>query len=72
MTDALKKLIAVVSRLPDREQDALASAFLDDLAADARWESAFASSSGALEQLADEALAEHRTGRALPLDPETL
>ena len=72
MTDALKKLFDVVSRLPEREQDALAATILDDLAADKHWEIALASSSGALERLADEALAEYRAGRTEPLDPETL
>ena len=72
MTHALKKLIDVVSRLPEREQEALAVAILDDLAADERWEALLSSSPGVLERLADEALAEHRAGRTLPLDPDSL
>lgn len=72
MTRALKKAFDVASRLPDREQDALAAAILEELAADERWEAAVGSSPGALEHLADEALAEHRAGRTKPLDPDSL
>jgi len=72
MTKALRKAFDVASRLPDREQDALAAAILEEMAADERWEAAVADRPGALERLADEALAEHRAGRTKPLDPDTL
>jgi hypothetical protein len=38
MTRALKKAFAAASQLPDREQDELAAAILQELAADQRWE----------------------------------
>ena len=69
MTRALKKLIDTLSRLPDREQEQIATEILSDLATDERWEATLAAAPGALERLADEALAEHRTGRTKPLDP---
>ena len=72
MTKALKKAFDVASRLPEGDQDALAAAILEELAADERWEAAVAAKPGALERLADEALAEHRTGRTRPLDPDAL
>ncbi|MDO8667193.1 MAG: hypothetical protein Q7J79_11310 [Gemmatimonadales bacterium] len=72
MTKALKKAFDVASRLPDQEQDALAAAILEELAADERWEAAVAAAPGALERLADEALSEYRAGRTKPLDPEAL
>ena len=72
MTRALKKAFEVASRLPDPEQDALAAAIIEELAADERWEAAVAAEPGALERLADEALAEHRAGRSQPLDPDAL
>lgn len=72
MTKALRKAFEAASRLPDREQDELASAILEELAADERWEVAFAESQAALEQLADEALKEHRAGRTEALDPDAL
>ena len=72
MTKALRKPFEAPSRLSEREQDELAAAILEELAADERWESAFAQSQGALERLADEALAEHRAGRTKALDPDAL
>ena len=72
MTKALKKAFEAASRLPDREQDELATAILEELAADERWEAAFAQSQQALEQLAEEARREHREGRTEALDPDAL
>ena len=72
MTSALKKAFDLASRLSEPEQDALAAAVLDELAAEARWERRLRDTSSALEQLADEALAEHRRGETQPLDPEKL
>lgn len=63
MTKALKKAFDAASRLPGPDQDALAAAILEELAADERWEAAVAAGPGALKKLADEALAEHRAGR---------
>ena len=72
MTKALKKAFELASRLPEPDQDALAAAILEEVAADERWEAAVAASPGALERLADEALAEHHGGRTKPLDPDAL
>lgn len=57
------------SRLPDREQEELAAAILEELAADERWDAAFAESQSELKRLAEEALREHRAGRTETLDP---
>jgi hypothetical protein len=72
MTKALKKAFEAASRLSDQDQDELAAAILEELETDERWDTAFASSQGALERLADEALEEHRAGRTEPLDPDAL
>ena len=72
MTEALKRAFEAASRLPEREQDELAAAILDELDSDARWEAVLAGSQGALERLADEALQEHRAGRTEALDPDAL
>ena len=69
MSRALKRLIDTLSRLPEKEQEQIATEILHDLASDERWDAALAASPGALESLADEALAEHRAGRTTPLDP---
>jgi hypothetical protein len=72
MTKALKKAFEAASQLPDREQDELAAAILQELAADQRWEAALGESREALERLAEEALNEHRAGRTRPLEPDAL
>ena len=72
MTKALRKAFEAASRLPDREQDELAAAILEELAADARWDAAFAESQLALKRLADEARAQHRAGNTEALDPDAL
>ena len=72
MTKALRKAFEAASRLPDREQDELAKAILEELAADEQWEAAFNKSQQALEQLAEEARREHRAGRSEALNPDGL
>ena len=68
MTKALKRAFDAASQLPEKDQDALAAAILEELAADERWEAALAAAPAVLERLADEALGEHRAGRTKPLD----
>ncbi len=41
MTDALRKAFETAGRLPEREQDELAAAILEELNADARWDAAY-------------------------------
>ena len=57
----MKNAFEVASRLPDREQDELATAILEEMAADERWEAAFAQSQQTLERLAKETLEDHQT-----------
>lgn len=72
MTASLEKAFAEAAKLPENEQDELAEWILRELASEQRWNQAFAASADVLARLADEALAEHRAGRTLPLDPEEL
>jgi hypothetical protein len=72
MTRLLKKAYTQVALLPDSEQDSIATLILDALADEERWTDQFANSQDVLEKLAQEALAEHRAGKTLPLDPEAL
>jgi hypothetical protein len=72
MTDRLEAAFAEAAKLSPSEQDALAALILEEIAADAGWDSAFASSAGPLSSLADEALHEHRAGKTRPLDPDQL
>lgn len=68
MTELLEKAFSAASKLPKKEQDALATWILKELASEQRWEEAFAISAGTLASLADEALAEHGKGRSQALD----
>ena len=68
----MTKALEVASRLPDREPDELATAILEEMAADERWEAAFAQSQQTLERLAQEALEEHRAGCTKALEPDAL
>lgn len=68
MTELLEKAFAEAANLPEDEQDLLARTLLEDLAAEEKWDEAFARSHDELATLADEALAEFEQGQTLPLD----
>jgi hypothetical protein len=70
MTKALKDAFKEAEKLPEREQDQLAAAIRAEIEAERAWETRLAASGSALAALADDALAEHRSGRTLPLDPD--
>jgi hypothetical protein len=72
MTDLLKKAFDEASRLPADEQDAFGAWMLEELRSEQRWNDLFARSQDLLAKMADDALAEHRAGRTLPLDPDSL
>lgn len=72
MTQLLTKAFEQAARLPEPDQIAFANFILEELASDLRWQQAFERSQDLLAQLADEALAEHRAGLTLELDPEKL
>ena len=72
MTTELRRAFEAASHLSDAEQDELALAILEELAADRRWDIAFGESQAALKLLANEALEEHRSGRTEILDPDEL
>jgi len=68
MTELLEKAFAEASKLPQEVQDMLAKMLLEDLAAEGKWDEAFAGSPDKLEILADEALAEYQSGRTKKLE----
>jgi hypothetical protein len=70
MTALLEKALAEISKLPPPQQEEVASWLLAELEDEARWAESFSRSSSTLEQLADAALAEHRTGNTQGLDPK--
>jgi hypothetical protein len=72
MTKLLEKAFQEASTLSEEDQDTLAALLLEEMADEARWDKAFAESPDLLEKLGDEALAEIRAGKTLPLDPDRL
>ena len=72
MTKLLEKAFEEASRLSEMDQDALAKWVLDELRSERAWERTFAESEDVLEKLADEAIAEKRKGKAIPLDLDRL
>ena len=70
MTKALQDAFREAEKLPEAEQDRLAAAIRAEIETERAWEARLASSRDTLAALADEALAEHRSGRTLPLDPD--
>ncbi|HLY26432.1 MAG TPA: hypothetical protein VKQ72_08845 [Aggregatilineales bacterium] len=72
MSDLMEEVISEIHKLPEEDQDALAQWIRYELESEQRWKEAFAASEDILGQMADEALAEHRAGKTLPLDPDTL
>ena len=72
MTRLLERAVAEAQKLPEHDQDALATIILEEIADEARWDEAFARSRGALAKLASEAMAEDRAGETQELDPEAM
>jgi hypothetical protein len=68
MTKLLEKVLNEVSRLPEKEQDALAAVLLSELESEQRWSDAFAKSQGALLRQAQEARAELQAGKTKPFE----
>lgn len=72
MTTLLEQAFAEAAKLPEAEQDVLASRLLAELAAEDDFDRAIIRSSDKLVGLAQDALAEHRSGQTEELDPERL
>ena len=72
ITKRFEKVLAKVGHLPEAEQDALADWILEELEDEKRWQKSFTESQDKLEQMAENALKEHKQGRTTPLDPNKL
>ena len=68
----LGQAIARARELPDAQQDAIAALVLEEIADEARWDTAFARSPGVLERLAAEAEEEDRGGLTREMNPDAL
>lgn len=69
MTQLLKEAFEKASALPREEQDRIARFLLAELGSERCWTELFScpESEALLEQLADDALSAHRSGRTKPL-----
>jgi hypothetical protein len=72
MIELLEKALAEVAKLPEREQEEVATWLLEELAADRRWHESFESSADLLGTMADESLAEHERHATQPLNPQAM
>jgi len=63
MTQLLEQAFAEAAKLPDLQQNRLAKWLIDELLIEKKWDSSFAESEDLLEELANEALKEHRAGK---------
>lgn len=68
----LEIAFAEAAKLPMKEQEALASWILEEIASEKRWSELFYRSQEALSEMADEALDEYHTGNTSPLEPKKL
>ena len=72
MTRRLEKAFEKASELPEDEQDDFAAFLLEELQAERRWSQTFERSQDKLFSLAQEALAEHRSGTSEKLNTDRL
>jgi hypothetical protein len=72
MTKLLEKAFAKAAKLPDDEQEILASRLLTELESDTAFDLRIARSGPQLGKLAEAALREHRDGQTMPLVPDQL
>ena len=72
MTQLLERAYTKLASRSESEQNAIASLMLEALEDDEHWDRQFAGSQSSLAKLAMEALAEHRAGKTVPLDPQTI
>jgi hypothetical protein len=72
MTELLAKAFTEAGRLPEAEQNTLASWLLSELESERAWQEKFAASSDLLREMAQEAIEEDRQGKTQELDPDRL
>jgi hypothetical protein len=72
MTVLLERAFKEASKLPQKEQDALARWIIEELNAERQWETLFNASQDELSTMAKEARSEYLLNKTHPLDPNTL
>jgi hypothetical protein len=72
MTELLEKAFAEAAKLPEQDQNSVATWILAELESEQKWDEAFSRSANQLAKLAAQALQEHAEGRTQELDPDRL
>ena len=72
MSKLLEEAFTKLAKLPEADQDSIATWLLDELISEEDWKKLLSESGEDLERLADEALAEHSAGHTKELDPDRL
>jgi hypothetical protein len=72
MTQLLQQVIAELHKLPDSDQDAIASIIIAELADEERWSASFEKSQAQLSKMADKVREDIRAGRVHDLGIDEL
>ncbi len=74
MTSLMQQAIAKATQLSEEDQDSIASIILREIESEERWDELFSQPESAdlLSRMADDALADARSGRARKLDLDEL
>jgi hypothetical protein len=72
MSNLLDEAYAAAKQLSEEEQEAIGAELLAEIEDIRRWDELLAQPSEVIERMADQALEDHRLGRTLPLDPDSL
>ena len=72
MSKLLERAIEEAHKLPESDQEAIGALLLAEIESERRWDELFARPSAAIEQMAQEALEDHLSGRTIPLNPDEL
>ena len=67
MTALLERAIGEAAKLPEQQQQAIATLILDEIASETRWNEQFAGSQDLLARLGADALREFERGETKPL-----
>ena len=70
MTELLERAFTEASKLPEKEQDAMAALLLEEISCEQRWDTAFAASQPQLAKMARAALREFEAGETRPMDAD--
>jgi galactokinase len=66
VNDTFAKAIELAAKLPLKDREELGALLLEEMRSQQRWSKLFKASQDQLDQLADQAVAEHKTGKTQP------